>query len=391
MESLHVFRGPISSEWQQRLPNLVRRLEEALFKEAVSKEEYMNLNTLELRLQSLMKRFHHNNRNQNLSHHNPHVGTMIPTPGLQQSGHVNAMIPTPGTDISTVNGPGTSTFVPNTVGMGNVISNSNENASLLLATDNNSSKMVPTPGLSSNFFPISCDNMSSLPGPLNNAFQSQQSISTGTGSMMPAIGLAQVPSQMIPTPGLNTTHSMSMSSACSVGLGHSNVDSLTAAQHQLQQQKQLQQQQQLYQQQLQFSGGQNNRIYHNMNGQMGGTIGINMPQKNSSYGLLNGGVNNGMQLMSDNQHFMNGTTPHPNTGSYITTSRYGTLQVPSQQLNQRQRHLMQPLSHQMNPLVSDGYAMNVADLAGPGNLYNPVTSGGVAAASNFNSNSLGLQ
>ena len=32
--SLHVFRGPISLEWQQRLPNLVRRLEEALFKEA---------------------------------------------------------------------------------------------------------------------------------------------------------------------------------------------------------------------------------------------------------------------------------------------------------------------------------------------------------------------
>lgn len=35
--SLHVFRGPISLEWQQRLPNLVRRLEEALFKEATSK------------------------------------------------------------------------------------------------------------------------------------------------------------------------------------------------------------------------------------------------------------------------------------------------------------------------------------------------------------------
>lgn len=246
---LHVFHGPISSEWQQRLPNLVRRLEEALFKEAVSKEDYMNLNTLERRLQSLMKRLQHNNRNQNLSHHNPHVGTMIPTPGLQQSGHVNAMIPTPGTDISTVNGPGTSTVVPNTVGMGNVISNSNENASLLLATDNNSSKMVPTPGLSSNAFPISGDNMSSLPGPLNNVFQSQQSISTGTGSMMPAIGLARVQSQMIPTPGLNTPHSMPMSSACSVGLGHSNVDSLTAAQHQLQQKKQLQQQQQLHQQQ----------------------------------------------------------------------------------------------------------------------------------------------
>jgi len=34
---LHVFRGPISIEWQQRLPNLVKRLEEGLFKEAASK------------------------------------------------------------------------------------------------------------------------------------------------------------------------------------------------------------------------------------------------------------------------------------------------------------------------------------------------------------------
>lgn len=67
--------------------------------------------------------------------------------------------------------------------------------------------------------------------------------------MMPARCLARVQSQVIPTPGLNTPHSMPMSSACSVGLGHSNVDSLTAAQHQLQQKKQLHQQQQHLQQQ----------------------------------------------------------------------------------------------------------------------------------------------
>jgi hypothetical protein len=127
----------------------------------------MNFSTLERRLQSLMKQFQ-NNRNQNLSHHNPHVGIMIPTPGLQPSGNVTAMIPTPGTDVSMVNCPGTSTVVPNTAGTGNMLPNSNENTSLLqgnsiLATDNNSSKMVPTPGLS-NAFPISGDNMSSLPG-----------------------------------------------------------------------------------------------------------------------------------------------------------------------------------------------------------------------------------
>ena len=76
----------------------------------------MNLNTLERRLTSLMQRFQRN-RNQNVSHHDPHVGPMILTPELQQSGNASAMIPAPGTDISTVNGHGTSNMVPNTVGM----------------------------------------------------------------------------------------------------------------------------------------------------------------------------------------------------------------------------------------------------------------------------------
>ena len=54
------------------------------------KEEKMNMDTLERRLCSLMKRFQHYNINRNLSHQNPHLGTMISTPG---------------TDISTVDGP----------------------------------------------------------------------------------------------------------------------------------------------------------------------------------------------------------------------------------------------------------------------------------------------
>ena len=80
-----------------------------------------------------MQRFQRN-RNQNVSHRDPHVGTMILTPELQKSGNASAMIPAtgtdmqhsgnasamipaPGTDISTVNGHGTSNMVPNTVGM----------------------------------------------------------------------------------------------------------------------------------------------------------------------------------------------------------------------------------------------------------------------------------
>ena len=71
---------------------------------------------MERRLTSLMQRFQRN-RNQNLSHHDRHVGTMILTPELQQSGNASALIPAPGTDISTVNGHSTGNMVPNTVGM----------------------------------------------------------------------------------------------------------------------------------------------------------------------------------------------------------------------------------------------------------------------------------
>ena len=92
-------------------------------------EEYINLNTLERRLTCLMQRFQRN-RNQNVSHRDPHVGTMILTPELQQSGNASAMIPAPGTDISTVNGHGTSNMVPNTVGMWNMLPNSNLNVGM---------------------------------------------------------------------------------------------------------------------------------------------------------------------------------------------------------------------------------------------------------------------
>lgn len=51
----------------------------------------MNLGTLENRLHILIKRLPMSNHNQQFSHTNssPSIGTMIPTPGLQQSGNSN--------------------------------------------------------------------------------------------------------------------------------------------------------------------------------------------------------------------------------------------------------------------------------------------------------------
>eukprot|EP00252_Welwitschia_mirabilis_P018512 TRINITY_DN4112_c0_g1_i5.p1 TRINITY_DN4112_c0_g1~~TRINITY_DN4112_c0_g1_i5.p1 ORF type:complete len:269 (+),score=46.44 TRINITY_DN4112_c0_g1_i5:1211-2017(+) len=211
---------------------------------------------------------------------------MIPTPGMHQNGNVSTMIPTPGIETSMVSGPSPMNVVPNAMGMGSMPSNNNENSSLvqynaLLATDSNSGNMLPA-----------TDNNPTLSGALNNPFQAQQGVGTMPNSIIKGMGLPRG-SQMIPTPGMNNSQSISMNSASSSGLVRSNVDSLGHSQHQ-----QLQQQQQ----QQQFGGGQNNRIYSNMNGQVSGIMGMGMQHKNTSYGLLNGGMNNGMHLVGSNHY-----------------------------------------------------------------------------------------
>ncbi|KAK4427976.1 Histone acetyltransferase HAC12 [Sesamum alatum] len=54
----------------KKMIDLVKRLEEGLFKSATTKEEYLNLATLESRLHILIKRFPTSNHNQQFSHAN---------------------------------------------------------------------------------------------------------------------------------------------------------------------------------------------------------------------------------------------------------------------------------------------------------------------------------
>lgn len=48
---LRAKKPTISLQWSRRLPDLVRRLEECVYRHAVSKEEYNDVHTLEERLQ----------------------------------------------------------------------------------------------------------------------------------------------------------------------------------------------------------------------------------------------------------------------------------------------------------------------------------------------------
>ncbi|TKY47961.1 Histone acetyltransferase HAC12 [Spatholobus suberectus] len=115
---------PLTDVQRRKLKDLAKRLEEGMLKAALSKEDYMNLDTLESRLSNFLRRASMNNHNQQypqLVNPSP-IGTMIPTPGLsngyQQSstsfsvasgGNISSMgvqriasqmIPTPGFTVS---------------------------------------------------------------------------------------------------------------------------------------------------------------------------------------------------------------------------------------------------------------------------------------------------
>lgn len=100
--------------------DIVRRLEENLYRIASTKEEYMSMDTLESRLHGLIKTLPMSNPNQQQYAHqansSAHVGTMIPTPGLPHSGNSSMNI------TSSVDTSMTPTNGGNNIATGNTVS-----------------------------------------------------------------------------------------------------------------------------------------------------------------------------------------------------------------------------------------------------------------------------
>lgn len=115
----------------QKLKDIVKRLEEGLFKTAPSKEEYLNMSTLEFRLHSLIKRPSLNNRNPV----NPNsMPTMIPTPGLSHNGS-STMTATSSVDAQMSNMVGSSSMQPTNSNTGNLMSSGVMQSSSFNRTD----------------------------------------------------------------------------------------------------------------------------------------------------------------------------------------------------------------------------------------------------------------
>ncbi|RWR84205.1 zinc finger protein [Cinnamomum micranthum f. kanehirae] len=335
-----------SNEWRPRLHDVVRRLDEMLYKHASSKEEYMNIETLEHRVHTLLKRTSSTSHRQPVSHimsSSSSISTMIPTPGMSHSGGTNSMIPS-SVDNSTTS---SSVVTQNTVNTGHLSANGTGGG-------------------------VHGSSFNASDGAVSNGFQQSSANISGGNNMMSSMSMPRMAGQMIPTPGLNNPQSMANSESSNrVGFS-SGVDS-TMVSHQ--------------QQPRQYSGGQGSRILHNLSGQMGIGMRSSLQQKHSTYGFPNGTLNGGLTMIGNNIQLMNGASV-----SEGFLSPYSSSLKPLQQHfdQQCQQQIMQTLPQQMIPMTGEMYGMNASDLSGSGNLYGPAASVG-STMNNENGNSSSLQ
>ncbi|KAG6550989.1 hypothetical protein Mapa_007604 [Marchantia paleacea] len=401
-------RGPVTAEWQQKLPDFVKRLEEGLYRQAMTKE-YADQSTLEARLQTVAKRItkttqvapqlgsHGNLPSSSLGNMIPTPGvasTMIPTPGgtgnlMPGPGGVSAMVPTPGVASNMIPTPGNmSNMIPTPGGLSNMIptpGHGHSNSMLpgmnsmmassgkvnnMMPPSGNGGNMMPTPGHSSMMYNSSGGNMIPTPGANANTLVSQQGMGgmrmSQNGNVGMSMGMPTAGSQMIPTPGLTSSQGMGMNQSSSTGLLLANVTPVGMQPPQS------------------FGGVSGNHMYRNMNGQIGGLVNNIVQQRKNALSTTNG-MNNGMPMMGNNQHLMNGNATMHNQPSHLNSNQFSGMQG-SQQHQQRTNQQRQQQQLRMQPSnlaipMGDGYAMNAADLAGPGTMYPPVSSGGLTGSS----------
>lgn len=325
-----------------RLRDIAKRLEEGLFKNAHTKEEYTNLGTLESRLQALMALIKSKpvayQRHPQLVNSSPSIGTMIPTPGMSHSSNQGIVV-TSSMD-SSFNGTN-ATVPPTTVNMGS---------------------LLPTGS-------TSADSLSRAEGNQSNGYQQSStnfSVASGGMSSMP---VQRVGSQMIPTPGFSNSSSSSNqlnnqsylnNQTFNNGVGLSTVESTISSQQQ---------------QQKQHGGGQNSRILHTLGSQMGSGIRASLQQK--SFAFSNGSLNQ-LGMVGGNLHNANEPVT---SGGYQPASSFGNSPKP---LPQHYDQLPRP------SMQGDGYGLNSADSFGSGNLYCTVPSSGSMTGTQ-NSSSVSLQ
>ncbi|KAL3624661.1 hypothetical protein CASFOL_031329 [Castilleja foliolosa] len=340
-------RRPQSQEApSKKIIDLVKRLEDALFKSASTTDEYLNLATLEKRLHVLIKGLPMNNRSQQqFSHVNSSpIGTVIPTSGLQQTGN-SSLAGTQSVDSSVAANNGSNTFVSSSANHGN---------------------FMPTGiGSSGN---MHIGSFSPSDGSFTSGYQQSPafSVNSGGNNMVTSMGVQRMSSQMIPTPGFNNSNNNEVNNNTNIQPfmnmeSSNNTDAYTSVESSITSQP-IQQKQRI--------GGQNSRILHNIGGHMGGGIRSTLQQK--SYGLSNGPLNGGLGMMG-NIMSMNQMNGSGTTEGYLSGTIYGNSTKPMHQhFEQHHRPITQ----------GDGYGIGAADASGSGNLYGHVNVSSVGSMMN---------
>ncbi|KAF7843096.1 histone acetyltransferase HAC1-like [Senna tora] len=310
---------PVPEHNRRKFKDLAKRLEEGMLKAALSKEEYMNLDTLESRLFNCIKRSSMNNHSQQYPQQfsSSPIGTMIPTPGMS---HVvnSSMAVASSVDTSMIAATGCNSIASTSV---------------------NSGSMFATGGLHGN-------SLSRSDGLSNGYQQSSTSFSIGAGGNMSSMGVQRIASQMIPTPGFTGSNQSYMNVESSNNGGvFSSVESTMVSQSQ---------------QQKQHLGGQNNNVLQNLGGQMGSGMRSGLQQKPFAYS--NGSISGGLGLIGNNMQFIDESgTSDGYAANYANSSKH------------LQQHFDQ---NQQPPVQGDGYGLSNVDSFASGNFYTSATSSG---------------
>ncbi|XP_074268313.1 histone acetyltransferase HAC1-like isoform X2 [Silene latifolia] len=243
-----------------------RRLEEGLFRSATTKEDYMNMDTLEARLQALFRRYtptNHVPQHSQFVNNTPPVATMMPTPGT--GGYMSSSTPGAGSMMPIVNGPFS--------------------------------------GMRGGSFGAGEGSLSNVCQPLASAFP----MNSGGNNMM----LGQRPmNQMVPTPGLSGRNNQMLITVDGFNNNGmlSSVDSLMASQQVPQRQ----------------AGGQNNIMLQNLGSGM-----RSLMQHRFQNGIMNNGFGNNVQMVNESGSSGNYVTMSSfGASSGHLLQSHGTLQQP---------------------------------------------------------------
>ncbi|XP_047171125.1 histone acetyltransferase HAC1-like isoform X1 [Vigna umbellata] len=318
------YQHPVTEAHKRKVKDLAKRLEEGLLKAAISKEDYMNLDTLDSRLSNFLRMSsmttnHH--QHPQLVSSSP-IATMIPTPGMSHITN-STMITASSVDTSMIAASGSNSIASPSV---------------------NSVNMLPAGGMLGS-------TLNRSDGLSNGYKHSATSFSIGSGGNMSSVGVQRVTSQMIPTPGFSVSnnHSYTNMDPSSNNSSFSGVDStlLLPSQSQPQRHQKLQ------------DSDHNNHALHNLGSQIDGGRRSDLLQNTFAY--PNGSINSGLGLIGNSIQIANELGTEDYTSAYSNSPK----------------NLQQLFDQNQQPVVQgDKYGLINVDTFNSGSFYASATSSG---------------